>query len=156
MILDMDTKTFKTLFRSALSSQGFTGKGGTWHRDSAETILVINLQTSQFATQFYVNIAWWLKVLGTDTRPKEMDCHIRIRLTELLFNERQLIEQLFNLEDASISNVHRSRRINLLVFDRIVPHILSLQTVQSLKLAFEEDMFKNAAVTLEARKNLAN
>ena len=85
-----------------------------------------------------------------------MDCHIRIRLTELLFNERQLIEQLFNLEDASISNVHRSRRINLLVFDRIVPHILSLQTVQSLKLAFEEDMFKNAAVTLEARKILAN
>ena len=63
---------------------GFTKKSGSWFRIQDETIAVIDLQRSNSAHAYYVNVALWLLGLGEATAPKEHTCHVRTRLDRLV------------------------------------------------------------------------
>lgn len=63
---------------------GCSKKAGSWYRRSAETIVVLNLQKSQYGLQYYVNVGLWLLGLDQVETPKERHCPIRTRLTRLV------------------------------------------------------------------------
>lgn len=63
---------------------GFARKSGSYFRRQDETIAVIDLQRSEYAHAYYVNVALWLLALGDATAPKEHTCHVRTRLDRLV------------------------------------------------------------------------
>ncbi|MFZ4863448.1 DUF4304 domain-containing protein [Sphingobacterium sp. Mn56C] len=52
----MDSKEFKKLFGEVAKSNGFESAFGGWFKDSAESIVVLELQKSSFANSNYLNV----------------------------------------------------------------------------------------------------
>lgn len=50
----------QTTFDEFGKASGGSKKSGSWYRRSPETIFVLNLQKSQYAVRYYVNVALWL------------------------------------------------------------------------------------------------
>ena len=83
---------FKKAFSAALKAVKFTHKGQSWFRDGRDSIVVLNLQKSDFDEKYYVNFGAWLKALGTESFPSESKCHIQARLTSLFPDQSVMIE----------------------------------------------------------------
>lgn len=52
----MDSKEFKKVFGEVAKSNGFESAFGGWFKDSAESIVVLELQKSSFANSSYLNV----------------------------------------------------------------------------------------------------
>jgi hypothetical protein len=65
-----------------LKRLGFIKKSRTWWRSVDDVIQVINLQRG-FGEQLFINVAAYFTKLGTDTFPKEFNCHVRARLERI-------------------------------------------------------------------------
>ena len=60
----------------------------TWQRELKNVIQVFNLQTSWSSHQYYINLGIFLRDKGKKVEfPKELDCHIRKRLSDFVFQE---------------------------------------------------------------------
>jgi hypothetical protein len=59
-------------------------KSGSWYRRSDETIVVLNLQKSNYGPSYYVNVAIWLLAAGPADAPKPSHCHVQTRLERLV------------------------------------------------------------------------
>ena len=57
------------VFEQSLGQAGFINKGDSWYFNEAETILVANLQKSNFGKQYYVNLAVYVKQFGEERFP---------------------------------------------------------------------------------------
>jgi hypothetical protein len=100
----------------ALKDAQFQRKSSTWYRDLEETVLVVDLQKSNFGQQYYVNLGVMVKGLpanhgGGNLPPKENQCHIRVRIEALKPEEEDQLKGMLNLEDGSIGVVERQERI---------------------------------------------
>lgn len=73
----------KVTFDDFMKASGFVKKGGSWYSTSNDAVIVVELQKSQYGPKYYVNIAWWLRLLGNASAPKEHACHVRTRLARL-------------------------------------------------------------------------
>jgi hypothetical protein len=74
---------FKTAFGKTIGRHGFRKQSDTWYLDCPETILVANLQRSDYSEKYYINFGVWVKAIDESVVPKENHCHIRIRLGRL-------------------------------------------------------------------------
>jgi hypothetical protein len=63
-----------------LKSAGFKKSRTTWHKRSSEGIHVFNIQASQFGPEYYLNLGFYISVLGSLEKPPEYQCHIRDRI----------------------------------------------------------------------------
>lgn len=68
------------VFAPALKRQGFKKRGASWYRSDGVAVQVVNVQQSQFARWFFVNLGVGLFSLGCKPFPPEYECHIRSRL----------------------------------------------------------------------------
>ena len=59
------------VFEQNVQQAGFIKKRGSWYFNGAETILVVNLQKSNYGKQYYVNLAVYVKQFGEERFPKE-------------------------------------------------------------------------------------
>lgn len=75
--------TLEQRIAAALRPLGYTKQRTTWHRDHGELISVLNLQKSRWGDDLYLNLAVYLKQLGTETKPPEHRCHVRCRIEAL-------------------------------------------------------------------------
>ncbi len=66
-----------------LKREGFRKTGLTWRLLTTETILVVNLQKSQWSDRFYLNCGVYFRELGAETSPVESRCHMRLRSEQL-------------------------------------------------------------------------
>lgn len=87
----------QTTFANAMKTQGLAKKGSTWYFCRDETILVVELQKSNYGPAYFINVAVWLRQLGETQFPKEQASHIRTRLGELVGDPNRLA-QLLDLE----------------------------------------------------------
>ena len=71
------SEPIRALFDKTLREQGFKKAAGSWYSDRPETVLVVNLQKSQYGYSFYINLGIWLKAVGESVAPKEHHCHVR-------------------------------------------------------------------------------
>jgi hypothetical protein len=61
--------------------RGYRKSARTWHKACPESILVLNLQKSQWGDpQLYINLGVYMRDLGPEVTPPEYRCHIRARL----------------------------------------------------------------------------
>lgn len=99
----------------ALKGAHFRRKSSAWYRDLEETVLVVDVQKSNFGEQYYVNLGVLVKGLpanhGGKLPPKENQCHIRVRIEALKPDEEEQLKRMLNLEDGSIGVAERQQGI---------------------------------------------
>lgn len=88
----MEKANFKKALGGVLKSGGFTNKGQSWYLDGRDSIVVLNLQKSDFDEKYYVNLGVWLKSLDAVPFPSENKCHIQARLTALFPEHAEIID----------------------------------------------------------------
>ena len=85
----------------ATKSSSFVKKGGGWYADRNESILVISPQKSQYGQQYYLNLGVYFKELGSILAPKEQECHLRARLSQIVSDgEEKTVEALLDFEQS--------------------------------------------------------
>jgi Domain of unknown function (DUF4304) len=71
-----------------LRDKGFSRTKKTWYLARPETVLLVDLQKSEFSKKYYVNLGVSVLRLSTDPRPKINKCPISHRL-EMLVQEHE-------------------------------------------------------------------
>lgn len=66
-----------------LVGHGFKRKKKTWHCAKDETILLVDLQKSDWGDEYYVNLGVLMRALSDNPQPKINECHISERLDNL-------------------------------------------------------------------------
>jgi hypothetical protein len=149
------TNVIKDTLAAVLKQAIFHRKGSDWFRDNDDTILVFNLQKSNFGDQYYMNLALWLRVLGHATYPKEHQCHIRMRGTALDAERQRYWEtEVFNLEYKAISDSERQALIRSFMETTVLPFLLACDSLTSIKKLQREGRLKGAAITVQAQRLL--
>ena len=113
----MDSKEFKNIFDGIAKTNGFSKAFGGWYKESGECIAILELQKSNFADSFYLNIKIFIQgAFGRTYTPskdlvKSSMGHIthQIRDTDILDF------------DTSMDDVKRKERVENLFSEFIVP-----------------------------------
>ena len=142
---------------SSLRSEGFQHKPGTWYREQEESVLVVNLQKSNFGEQYYINLGVLLKgSQGAPVRlpPKEHECQVRLRVEAATPLEEQALTALLNLEDRSIEAGERERRVQALMAEQALPFLLQCSTRAGIQQAHQDGKLKGAQLHKAVRESL--
>ena len=139
----------------ALREAGFKVRSNTWHKQCEDTILVVNLQKSQWGPQFYINLAVWVRRLGDASAPKEYQCHIRQRATSLPDTRAKTLERALDLEDESMGMQEREACIDEFMRESAIPFLESLSTIEGIRLALEAQKLKGSLINRELKELLA-
>lgn len=140
----------------ALSGPGFKRKGWSWYFSSADNIVAIDLQKSNYSQKYYVNMCCaplGMNIEGMPT-PKEHKFPIRIRADGAFPSLEGEIGKIFDLEDDTWRDEQRSERITELITDYIAPFALRIGDISGLKGAIAEGIFERGLVTIAAKEHL--
>lgn len=77
-----------------MKAAGYLKERATWRCAKDESILVFNIQGSQFGPDLFLNLAVYYRALGTELKPLEYECHLRARLNSLVPDPLRLIRLL--------------------------------------------------------------
>lgn len=121
--------TVKEIVSQTLQAEGFKKKADSWYFDRPETILVFNLQKSQYANCYFVNLGIWCKAVGTEQFPKENACHVRTRLNSI---GGDALDEPFNLESCTMTEEERRLRLRDAISTVAVPFLLSCDSAEKL------------------------
>jgi hypothetical protein len=149
----MKNPTIVRAFETLLKAHGFQKHKGSWYLDQPETILVANLQKSDWGDQYFVNLAIWIMRLGHMPRPKENLCHLRMRL-EMLAG--QASRKFFDAEDFSISDEARETGIASLMAEHAIPFLDSCASLEGISEMLKQGKLKKGFVHRDVRGLLAN
>jgi len=148
-------KVMSDAFGKPLKSAGFKKKkGDTWYLAKDETILVLNLQKSNYGKQYYVNLAVWLISLGDAEAPSEHQCHVRLRWGALIPEEQKRIERLLNLEDLSISDEARIIAIGELLQKYVLPFFSKVGSLAGLQSLYRTNSLPKSCLVDRKAKEL--
>lgn len=139
---------FKKIFGEVFSGSGFAKKGQRWFLPGKDAIVVVNLQKSDFAENFYVNIGIWLRALGESEFPQENHCQIQVRLGSLFAEHVSLIDKACSLELAEQSDIDELLTI---LRERLVPFCRLSLTLEGLRQHAEAKLFVGALIFKQAR-----
>ena len=102
-----------------------------WYRRTDEVIVTCDLQKSQYAPSYYLNVGFYLRAFGNETHPKSHECDIVLR-GETILGEESEITQLLDLQQ-SIEDDDRSVRVYTLLVESLTPFITRGATVAGLR-----------------------
>ncbi|WP_437951512.1 DUF4304 domain-containing protein [Sorangium sp. So ce296] len=143
---------------AALMDAHFSRKHGTWYRNTEETVLVVDVQPSNFGQQYYINLGIfvkWISQKPTRLPPKENECHVRLRLESLVPEaEGQVRQVLLNLENKSIGSIERQQRIRELITDTAIPFLSQCSTRTGIREANRNGRLDLAIVHKNVRELL--
>jgi Domain of unknown function (DUF4304) len=83
MDLEYNRTLQKHLF-PLLKREGFRKHRARWWKDYSETIALFHIQGSHWGPALYINLGIYFRALGSDTRPREVECHLFVRLNEIV------------------------------------------------------------------------
>lgn len=135
-----------------LKKAKFRKKGASWYWDTSECTCVVNLQKSQWGNQYYVNLGVLLKGLTPIANPKESQCHIRERLSEIVPNKREF-EKAFNLEEP-LGTKERLSIVSESIEKQAFPFLSLLQSADGIRGAFKAGKLRSFTLTLDAKRFL--
>jgi hypothetical protein len=135
-----------------LKPLGFKKTRATWRRSSAETILVLNVQKSEFGPALYLNLGVFLRRLGAETTPPEYRCHLRTRLDRLC-EDAGALEEALDLESA-VSDAERQRCVVSAIVQRGLPWLEARETEVKARSALMAEKVPTGLVMAAARKHL--
>ena len=103
----MNTEELAKVVNEVLVPAGFRRRKDTWYKANEDTIILLNLQKSQYGGQYFINLAVYLRHLGTASSPSENQSHIRVRLTAIAGSEALAIGEALDLERPGVSTGQR-------------------------------------------------
>jgi len=133
---------------------GCSKKSGSWYMRGPETIVVLNIQKSQYGHQYFVNLAIWLRALGDADAPKENNCHIRTRLTRLVPTDlEERLTALLDL-DRDLDEVTREEELLRLLCGHLLPLLKASLSLESLPSGDGRRLVARSLVTGPAQQLL--
>ena len=72
------------LLTTVLQDNGFVRRRRNWYRYEDESILLVNLQSSQYGPRAYINLGVYYRRYGALNTPAVTQCHILTRLSRLV------------------------------------------------------------------------
>jgi hypothetical protein len=138
-ILMKTDNPIKLAVEAALKGAQFLRKSNTWYRDLKETIILVDVQKSNFGEQYYVNLGVLVKGLAQSRDklpPRENECHVRLRLESLTPEAEQYVQQVvLNLDNTSMGPAERQQRIHDLIAEVALPFLLRCSTRAGIREA---------------------
>ena len=116
---------------------GFKRKGNNWVYNGEYLSKIINLQRSNYGNSFYINYGFIIKGLELTTT-----YHVHDRLASVDKVEQDRITTLLDL-DVEMSREFRLVELNMLIKEKIVLKIQSINTVVDLFNALNERLHLN-------------
>jgi hypothetical protein len=147
----MEKASFKKGFGGVLKTAGFLSKGQSWFKDGRDSIVVLNLQKSDFDEKYYVNFGVWLKSLGMTTFPSDTKCHIQGRLTSLFPAQSVMIDRGCMLT----SGAEAFATLLEFMAEKVVPFCEDCLKIESLQAKVVRGEFKKALIMKSAKEVLA-
>lgn len=131
---------------------GFTKKGTSWYANRVDSVLVINPQKSQYGEQYYLNLGVFFHLLGTQSTPKERQCHLRTRLTELVEPEDQMrVKQLLDFEKPQLAEDRRRLELAALLETKGIPFLERCGTLDGARSALSQGMLDSMPISKKLR-----
>jgi hypothetical protein len=142
---------------SALKAR-FLRKGSTWYREFEETVLVIELQKSNYGDEYYVNLGVFVKSLTptpVKLPPREYKCHIRCRAESLISElEEYFRDVVLNIDAESLEPSERQQRVHDLIADVAVPFLLGCSTLAGIREAYQQGRLDSALIHWGVRESV--
>lgn len=151
----MTDNPIQVWFRAISAGLGFAQRGSSAHRQTDDVIQVVNLQKSTYGSFYYINLGIALKSLGAANRPREEQCHIRIRMTGLLGDAARDLDSLLDLE-SPVEAGERILRLEGMAGDAIRQFTESASTMSGLRSLYRSGVLSNAWIEKRARAELEN
>jgi len=150
-VLSMKTDNpIKLGVNDALKDAQFQRKSNTWYRDTDETIVLVNVQKSNFGEQYYINLSVWVKGLPGDPcvrlPSQAVLCHIEGRLGGLMPGEDERLRQMLNVEDESLEKDQRRHAIEDVITRIVLPFLLQCSTRAGIREAYGQGRLRCFAV----------
>lgn len=146
----IDKKTLKKTFGAPLSADGYVRKGQSWYKSGTGVTVVVNLQKSDFAEKYYVNIAFLIQSLTDETYLPEYKCHIMLRAGWLHAEAPRILEQCFRLDNDDLDAIEQASCVGAFVRDVIMPFCGRLLSLEELMETYLSGGFSRALVRREA------
>ena len=148
----MDRSAVEVPVAALLKPLGFRKRRSTWHLLQPETVLVVNVQKSEFGPTCYLNLGVYLRALGPETTPPEYRCHIRTRLDRLPDDPSTLLAAL-DLE-SGLSPEHRMSALREHVLDSAIPWLQARESEGKAREALLAEEKPTDLVMLVAKQHL--
>jgi hypothetical protein len=129
---------------------GFRRKGMIWRRETTEVNQVIHLQ--RFGERLFVNVGVLLKGIENIQNPLEHQCHLQVRLENLVSNRivRDSLATLGTREsEAQVSTLFSQALVECLI-----PYLQDMRLEKEIAAVLNERRFYIAATTLSAKRHL--
>jgi|SRR5882724_7239317 len=94
-----------------LRQLGFKSESSSWHRDVGEIIHVAGLQKSKWSSDYYINLAVWIKSIAKDNAPDPSQCPLQCRIDAIPDNPEELVNALTEEDSWRMDPDHRNEVI---------------------------------------------
>lgn len=150
-----ERNVIQTTFDAFGKAAGGSKKSGSWYVRSPETIAVINLQKSQYAVSYYVNVGLWLLAAGPADAPKPSHCHIQTRLGRLVPSEQEERLSALLSMDSPIDDGTRAAELDELLRECLLPILDAASTLEGLRSAAGQHFIQRSLVDADGQRVLA-
>jgi len=127
---------------------------GSWYRRRDEVVAVLNLQKSQYAPRYYLDLGFWLVEVADERYPQPHKCHVRMRVEDLLPAAETRINDLLDLR-CDMSDEERLTELLALLDRELLPLLERAGSVAGLRGMLAAGMLKRAGITGPAQRVLA-
>ncbi|WED66576.1 DUF4304 domain-containing protein [Synoicihabitans lomoniglobus] len=145
----MDAKDLTKAFDAELSGMGFRRKGKAWSNRGEAVNIFVGLQKSSYANQYFMNVGFELREIGSSEFPEERDCHVRGRASVLFAENKINLDELLNLGQECDAN--RLEHIRQFVTESLKPFFLENRTMDGLRRSYKAGRFSGLMIKKEAR-----
>jgi hypothetical protein len=138
---------------AGLKEAGYKKNGSAWSRRNAESVTVVDIQTSRFAQVYFLNLGIKYAALGDlKTIPKTYQCNVGCRVNAIVSDRASAI-RLFDFEgDArELDATARFEEIDALIRGTVVPFLDECATVDGVKRVIPRGRLEEAMVHIDLR-----
>lgn len=133
-----------------LREAGFRKERSTWRRAEAETILVLNLQKSNWAENFFINLGVYFRMLGPEENPPSHRCHLNCRAERIPQAMPFLSRALDFYPPTDVSEEERRSAIREIAGHALI-WLRARSTVDGARLEHQADSHTGCMLHIEAR-----
>lgn len=144
--------TLKEAVFEPFKQSGFTRKGQSWYFRGKDTIVVANLQKSDWGPQYYINIGFWLKDFGEESFPPYNQCHLYYRVERIFRDHRDLINHSCSLIESDNILIGS---LSEFIEKELIPFLRNCTELEYLKKLMKEGRLEGGLVREEARMYLS-
>lgn len=136
-------------------ARGGRKKAGSWYLATPESVIVLNLQKSNYSPRYYINFGLWFLGIGPASDPRPTHCHLQARLESLVSeDDRPRLETLLDL-DESMRDESRHDALLSALEDWLMPFIEAGSSLSNLTTPNGQRLLKKSLLNEDGQPFLA-